>query len=721
MPAFLAITLPFDPSWLVAGVVVLICLAFVGMRDLGRFSISRAWAVSGVCFRESMRRRILWLIPLAIVGVMVVCQFQRAIDDRDALRATTKVFLFATGLVVTLSCVLLACTNLPREIENRVIFTVVTKPMTRMELIAGKIIGFARVSAVILIIMGLFTYGYVELQSMIRQGDINARLAEDATMTPAEHQTLEHYKEIGLLTSSSYVNPGDPQFYARQPGADGYRSLYGGGEQTLLIPFDLNNVQHPLFSSSGGEIDPSSGAGNSGLLIGVRLAWRWINPPAPEVPSVVGSGGPQLPGKAATPQPTVTLDLVGPGDDELSESSRALNPWRPTDSSARPTDIKLPLANEISSVKNPDDAQPIYFYLPSDVAQTLLEDPRFWLRVSPNPDNAEIIVGQHPAFMMVSPEPGPGDVAPAIAPGALPADMSQANWNLPWLLFCGRMALTGGQQLRGVDPSVARNVPVATFHFHGVDARGVSRNGLLPMEVKAGIESDGEEIHPDREEPTVVRLSLHDPATGTDYPPAYASLENLRTGFASVPIGSFSGKDFDIIVSCESPTHYVDLGQDSLSVITGYEPFIWNLGKSLFILWLLTVLVITVSLFCSIFLSWPIAVVLTIVLLLGHWAVTQMSDVNGLDLGRSISTDMGLTDHKQVMVVTQWVDAETTGLNAIAVFLPDIDNFAFIQDLEQGVIVSLSTLGAAAETLLVFGLPIAALAYVIFKYKEVAP
>src|ERR1700710_321173 len=168
-PIFLALDLPpaiaNNLTWILGGLIVVIGLFVVGLKDVIRFAFRRVWAISGVCFDESIRRRILWITPLAIIGVIVISQLQKPSDEQDAIRQTTKFCLFATGFVVTISTIILACTNLPREIENRVIYTVVTKPTTRLEIILGKIVGFARVSAAILLIMGLFTFGYLQIRA----------------------------------------------------------------------------------------------------------------------------------------------------------------------------------------------------------------------------------------------------------------------------------------------------------------------------------------------------------------------------------------------------------------------------------------------------------------------------------------------------------------------------------------------------------------------------
>ena len=60
----------------------------------------RVWAISSVCFAESIRRRVLWITPLAIIGVVIVAQLQRPIDEQDAIRQTMKFCLFTTGLLV---------------------------------------------------------------------------------------------------------------------------------------------------------------------------------------------------------------------------------------------------------------------------------------------------------------------------------------------------------------------------------------------------------------------------------------------------------------------------------------------------------------------------------------------------------------------------------------------------------------------------------------------
>ena len=165
------------------GVAIVLVGAVYGLSDIARLNPIRVWAISSVSFTESIRRRVLWITPVAILGVLVVAQFLDPVDPQDAIRQTTKVCLFATGLLVVVSAIILACTNLPKEIENRVIYTIVTKPTTRLEIVLGKIVGFARVSVVIILIMGVFTLAYLKLREWRTRSWIREQLAADRRAT----------------------------------------------------------------------------------------------------------------------------------------------------------------------------------------------------------------------------------------------------------------------------------------------------------------------------------------------------------------------------------------------------------------------------------------------------------------------------------------------------------------------------------------------------------
>ena len=84
-----------------------------------------------------------------------------------------------------------------------------------------------------------------------------------------------------------------------------------------------------------------------------------------------------------------------------------------------------------------------------------------------------------------------------------------------------------------------------------------------------------------------------------------------------VPVpGKFvKGGNFDVQVRGMDEGQLVGMTRTGVQLISSEHSFAINLLASMMILWLMSVLVVIIAIFCSTFLSWPIAIVLT---LLGH-------------------------------------------------------------------------------------------------------
>ena len=115
-----------------------------------------------------------------------------------------------------------------------------------------------------------------------------------------------------------------------------------------------------------------------------------------------------------------------------------------------------------------------------------------------------------------------------------------------------------------------------------------------------------------------------------------------------------------------------------------------------------------------------IAIILSVVILLGHWGVSQIGDV-GNELGRQVAQEMFPTGAPQARVVSTSVNVMTEAVQMVGSVLPDISKFAATEDLERGVSIPRQRLGSAAAVALGFGFPLMVLAYVILRNKEVAP
>jgi hypothetical protein len=198
---------------------------------------------------------VLWLTPLVILGVLVVAQFQKPIDPQDAVRQTTSYCLFATGLLVAIVTIILACTNLPQEIENRVIYTVATKPTTRLEIVIGKVMGFCRVSLWILLIMGIFSWSYLRFSDWRLRSQIKTQL-DAGEVDQISRPTLEYYRDHGTLHARELVLPSKLSVYSHEPVKDEDRWIPGSGEGEILLPFQLVASNFHASASAGRRSGP---------------------------------------------------------------------------------------------------------------------------------------------------------------------------------------------------------------------------------------------------------------------------------------------------------------------------------------------------------------------------------------------------------------------------------------------------------------------------------
>jgi hypothetical protein len=260
-----------------------------------------------------------------------------------------------------------------------------------------------------------------------------------------------------------------------------------------------------------------------------------------------------------------------------------------------------------------------------------------------------------------------------------------------------------GMQIRGEDPSAGEG-SVAVYHFERADV-GTGRDGKVGLQVKLAIERGGDL---DYEHNALSRadVRVRNRTTGETSDPVTFLPETSRFTYVDVPAAFFRGGDFDVVVRGLTPGQWLGLHGEtattpSIGVVTAHNSFEVNLFKSLLILWLLSILVVVIAVFCSTFLSWPIAVVLTILLLL--------QDI------------FGTRDPAKLRVMTGGMEALAAVLRAMGKVLPDVTRFPVIEDINRGVNIPPAKVARALGEVAWYGLPLLVLTYLILRNKEVAP
>lgn len=240
-------------------------------RDFSGFGLGRSFAIGRLVVLEAMRMRI-WgviLIGLAaiVIGDLTTRHFDPINDILPNLVRTSEITLTVLGIVVAL---FLSTYTLPHEMATRTIYSLVTKPVSRLEVVTGKFMGLVMVLALVTIGLGLPAWAYMQLRTAQVQQMARQRLdaAADTTQpTDLEPVTWRGITTRGPLAARVFFDPWERLQIVSQfePGSQlllngtpnhiahwGFEGLpvrelaLGQGEITLQVEFDDPAEAEPL-------------------------------------------------------------------------------------------------------------------------------------------------------------------------------------------------------------------------------------------------------------------------------------------------------------------------------------------------------------------------------------------------------------------------------------------------------------------------------------------
>lgn len=665
------VVLPYSPQMIAfVAAVAALCIGGYGFFDLIRFSLVRVLAIAHVLIIDAVRRRVLWVLPVVMLGVIVIVQLQRPIDELDAVRQTIKASLFASGLVTGLLILILASTSLGRDIDSKVIFTIVSKPASRLEIVTGKLVGFSGVAALLLGVMLVFTWGLTHVRAAQMGRTIDSRLAmgnSDAFSTA----WLEHFQTTGLLRTNRLTSPTSTNVFSRLPSKSEPGSI--SSLQNAVIPFEVDPIQ----LIPGGASNALPGA--AGVVIELRIPFEQISGDRPFV--------------LLADECQLAISIVSQFD-ELVVGPAEINRGSPV------------------VLTDPAAIKPVRVFVSEQASQLLAGMRRFMIRISVVGGDHLISLGSESVRLIVPATSA--DLFRTITP------VNLFETQQPAPILRGGFGRRGLRVLGPGQPGTG----TARFSF-GTQAQPVPLSSdHLDLELRVGVDrsEDAGDV------PTRLVLTLTDRKTGAIAPEQIVIPENNRTAFIRVPIASLSSGvssltsgliDADLRV--ETPGHAIELEKSTMSVVEPSGFFAVNLAKAFFGQWLLAVLIASLALCCSTFLSWHIALVLSVFVLGANWVVEQVGDALASGIGARVALSAQITDTAAVQTVAGTVEGLALTLRTIASYLPNLDYFALNDFVERGLAVPSTDVIRAVFTLVIFAVPAISLAYVALRRKEVAP
>jgi hypothetical protein len=223
-------------------IVLVLGAILVSWRSILRLSPRRLWALAAQTVRESVRRRVLLLIPGAMILIVIFGFFQRSFNEVGQIHQAIGTCILVTLILTLLLMVILSAFAFPREFESRTIYSLVTKPVSRVEIFLGKVLGLWLVAGIVLLLMGAFSYIYLNVRSLqlhaqaiVRLSDQKERydryVRERGTATqPADDQlaglarpdppdnALRQQLDLGLLRAANFIDSAGVKLHPEAPG-----------------------------------------------------------------------------------------------------------------------------------------------------------------------------------------------------------------------------------------------------------------------------------------------------------------------------------------------------------------------------------------------------------------------------------------------------------------------------------------------------------------------
>ena len=131
------------------------------------FSLGRVMAMGGNTFRELVRQKVFYFLVLFALLVIGGSLFAVKLTFQEQFQVLKDISLGAMSIFLWLIAVLTTASLIPRDLEDRTLYTILAKPVPRFEYVLGKLTG---VFGVLMAACGAMSVAFLAVLWMKTQG-----------------------------------------------------------------------------------------------------------------------------------------------------------------------------------------------------------------------------------------------------------------------------------------------------------------------------------------------------------------------------------------------------------------------------------------------------------------------------------------------------------------------------------------------------------------------
>ena len=480
----------------------------------------------------------------------------------------------------------MACVSMPRDRERKIVVTNASKPLSRLEMLLGKMVGFSAIAFLLLMVMGVLSFAILKVEDYsIRQKAANDyKIAEDdyrlqaegkgtgkAALPPADKLRLANE---GSLFAYNYVTvrpgPNGMSVMGRMDADASGSSRWMKGGSMEKATYHFGRIEAPaaaIFAPTGSKphfefsyaIEP------------------YVQPPPTHVQLYVTAqrvgapGSHLLPQEMRTQEKTITLNQDGQGY------------WEPE----QPDELFTPMAAPGKSVPADFDLGDVEVTVTCPTAGVYLQ-------------MREGTTGRYEDFNVIA---VPYNAAPnAIIPQPHPLLRGFEKRD---------MQEVGGPDKREKARFGFAMSEIAVFRFSGKDLKDIKPDDKGNLTLSLALDTDKTDNY--NLETEAQLLAYNDDARTQVFKSPVFSVIEKRVTQVTIPdtlLGNpdpAKRNDLVLELTCKTQGHSILLGEDSVRIDQPASPFLVNLFKSEMILFCEAALLVVICVTCSVRLGWPTA------------------------------------------------------------------------------------------------------------------
>lgn len=260
-----------------AGLFAMLGIGHPFARDMFKLRFRRIYALIKVCFLEALRNKVFFVFLIYMLVFLFPANWFSSIKPEDELRTPIAIFSVVKNLLLTIPFLILAAFAIPTDIKTNTLYTIVTKPVERFEIVLGRFLGYGGLMTIALFGMVTLSVIYIE----------TSRFDEKAREESYKARVTDRGKLSFQAFRSDYAG-------GTNVGREfDYRRYIGGSPHTReRAVWTFDNVPGNLVRRDRDSVPVeftfdifrlTKGVENQGLLVNIRVcAWQCGQVPSPK-------------------------------------------------------------------------------------------------------------------------------------------------------------------------------------------------------------------------------------------------------------------------------------------------------------------------------------------------------------------------------------------------------------------------------------------------------